>query len=41
MGPEMSRMRAMGKECGLEAHRTERNTEGSDLARITGSSCCN
>jgi hypothetical protein len=41
MGPEMPRVRAVGKECGLKAHRTEQNTEGSDLARITGSSCCN
>jgi hypothetical protein len=41
MGPEMPRVRAVGKECGLEAHRTERNIEGSDLARITGSSYCN
>jgi hypothetical protein len=24
LGPEMSRVRAMGKECGLEVHRTER-----------------
>ncbi len=41
MGPKMPRVRAVGKECGLEAHRTERNIEGSNLARITGSSCCN
>ncbi len=24
LGPEMSRVRAVGKECGLEAHRIER-----------------
>jgi hypothetical protein len=41
MGPEMPKVRAVGKECGLEAHRIERNIEGSNLARITGSSCCN
>ncbi len=41
MGPEMPRVRAVGKECGLEAHRTERNIEGFDLACITRSSCCN